>query len=118
MAHTGHRSRAAIGGHLQHLREQDVLFGLGSSVYDCHDPFGNLFRQTLAIVAGFEANQGHLRTREGMAEAREGQAQGQTAETASHRAQDDPPPVPRPSRTMSPTWGSLTPRGGSTSDGP
>ncbi|MEV0666235.1 recombinase family protein [Actinomadura luteofluorescens] len=44
-----------------------VLFGLGPSVYDWNDPFGRLFLQTLAMVAEFEANLGHLRTREGMA---------------------------------------------------
>ena len=47
-----------------------VLFGLGSSVYDWKDPFGRLFLQTPAIVAEFEANLNHLRTREGMARAR------------------------------------------------
>jgi DNA invertase Pin-like site-specific DNA recombinase len=47
-----------------------VLFGLGASVYDWKDPFGRLFLQTLAMVAEFEANIGHLRTREGMAKAR------------------------------------------------
>jgi DNA invertase Pin-like site-specific DNA recombinase len=47
-----------------------VLFGLGNSVYDWKDPFGRLFLQILAMVAEFEANIGHLRTREGMAKAR------------------------------------------------
>ena len=47
-----------------------MLFGLGSSVYDWKDPFGQLFLQTLAMVAEFEANLSHLRTREGMAKAR------------------------------------------------
>ena len=47
-----------------------MLFGLGASVYDWNDPFGRLFLQTLAIVAEFEANLNHLRTREGMARAR------------------------------------------------
>jgi len=47
-----------------------VLFDLGASVYDWNDPFGRLFLQTLAIVAEFEANRTHLRTREGMARAR------------------------------------------------
>ncbi|MGP4104662.1 recombinase family protein [Nonomuraea sp. KM90] len=44
-----------------------VLFGLGGSVYDWNDPFGRLLLQALAMVAEFEANLGHLRTREGMA---------------------------------------------------
>jgi len=44
-----------------------VLFGLGASVYGWKDPFGRLFLQTLAMVAEFEANLSHLRTREGMA---------------------------------------------------
>lgn len=59
------------------LRERDVLFGLGSSVYDWADPFGKLYLQTLAMVADFEANLSHLRTREGMAKARaKGRLQG------------------------------------------
>jgi hypothetical protein len=49
------------------LRKRDVLFGLGSSNYDWHDPFG---MQTPAMVAEFETNLNHLRTREGMAKAR------------------------------------------------
>jgi DNA invertase Pin-like site-specific DNA recombinase len=48
-----------------------VLFGLRASVYDWKDPFGRLFLQTLAMVAEFEANLGYLRTREGMAKARQ-----------------------------------------------
>ncbi|MER0447493.1 recombinase family protein [Streptomyces sp. Edi4] len=44
-----------------------MLFGLGASVYGWDDPFGRLFLQTLAMVAEFEANLNHLRTREGMA---------------------------------------------------
>ncbi|MGW3542701.1 recombinase family protein [Nocardia niigatensis] len=48
---------------------RDMLFGLGSQVYWA-DPFGKLFLQTLAMVAEFEANLNHLRTREGMAKGR------------------------------------------------
>ena len=59
---------------LTDLSGRRVLFGLGSSVYDWTDPFGRLFLQTLAMVAEFEANLGHLRTREGMARARRGGA--------------------------------------------
>jgi len=55
---------------LTDLSNRGVLFGLGVSVYDWKDPFGRLFLQTLAIVAEFEANLNHLRTREGMARAR------------------------------------------------
>jgi hypothetical protein len=40
-------------------------------------PFGRPFLQTLAMVAEFEANRGHLRTREGMAPAkRQGKLKG------------------------------------------
>lgn len=54
-----------------------VRFGLGGSVYDWTDPFGRLFLQTLAMVAEFEANLNHLRTREGMAVAkRKGKLRG------------------------------------------
>ncbi|WP_433734247.1 recombinase family protein [Nocardia sp. CA-129566] len=52
------------------LRKRDVLFGLGSAIHDWNDPFGQLFLQTLAMVAEFEANLNHLRTGEGMAKAR------------------------------------------------
>ncbi|MFK4042543.1 recombinase family protein [Nonomuraea wenchangensis] len=52
---------------LTDLSGRGVLFGLGASVHDWNDPFGRLFLQTLAMVAEFEANLGHMRTREGMA---------------------------------------------------
>ena len=52
---------------LADLSGRGVLFGLGGSVYDWNDPFVRLFPQTLAMVAEFEANIGHQRTREGMA---------------------------------------------------
>jgi DNA invertase Pin-like site-specific DNA recombinase len=62
---------------LTDLSGRGVLFGLGASVYDWTDPFGRLFLQTLAIVAEFEANLNHLRTREGMARAkRQGKLRG------------------------------------------
>ncbi|GAB4583870.1 hypothetical protein Ntsu_17020 [Nocardia sp. IFM 10818] len=64
------RNMAEVGEILTGLRERDVLFGLGSQVYDWADPFGKLILQTLAMVAEFEANLGHLRAREGMAKAR------------------------------------------------
>ncbi|MFD8562691.1 recombinase family protein [Streptosporangium canum] len=44
-----------------------VLFGLSANVCDWTAPFGRLFLQTLAMVAEFEADLGHMRTREGMA---------------------------------------------------
>ena len=54
-----------------------MLFGLDSSVYDWKDPFGQLFLQTLAMIAEFEANLSHLRTREGIAKAcRQGKLRG------------------------------------------
>lgn len=64
------RNMAEADEILTDLRKCDVLFGPGSSVYDWHDPFGELFLQTLAMVAEFEANLNHLRTHEGMAKAR------------------------------------------------
>lgn len=48
-----------------------MLFGWGASVHDWNDSFGRLFLQTLAVVAEFEANLGHLHTRGGMALAKE-----------------------------------------------
>ena len=62
---------------LTDLRGRGVLFGLGAQVYDWNDPFGRLFLQTLAMVAEFEANLNHLRTRDGMAIAkRKGKLRG------------------------------------------
>ncbi|MGH3525406.1 MAG: recombinase family protein [Mycobacterium sp.] len=62
---------------LTDLSNRGVRFGLGASVYDWNDPFGRLFLQTLAMVAEFEANLNHLRTREGMAVAkRKGKLRG------------------------------------------
>src|ERR1700731_4875684 len=62
---------------LDRLRERGVLFGLGGQIYDWADPFGRLFLQTLAMVAEFEANLNHLRTREGVAIAtRKGKLRG------------------------------------------
>jgi hypothetical protein len=52
---------------LTDLSERGVRFGLGPSIHDWNDPFGQLFLQTLAMVAEFEANLIRLRTREGMA---------------------------------------------------
>ncbi|WP_245671775.1 recombinase family protein [Nocardia amamiensis] len=92
------RDMAEASQILTSLRERGVLFWLGSAVYDWDDPFGRLFLQTLAMVAEFEANLGHLRTREGMAKARARQA----AETSSCSAQYDPPPLPRPRRRCEP----------------
>jgi DNA invertase Pin-like site-specific DNA recombinase len=63
------RNMAEANEILTDLRGRGV-FGLGASVYDWNDPFGRLFLQTLAMVAEFEANLNHLRTREGMAIAR------------------------------------------------
>ncbi|MFI6369033.1 recombinase family protein [Nocardia sp. NPDC050630] len=64
------RDVAEAGEILTSLRERDVLFGFGRQIDDWADPFGKLFLQTLAMVAEFEANLNHLRTREGMARAR------------------------------------------------
>jgi len=64
------RNMAEANTILTDLSGRGVRFGLGASVYDWNDPFGRLFLQTLAMVAEFEANLGHLRTREGMDKAR------------------------------------------------
>jgi len=61
------RNLAEANQILTDLSDRGVLFGLGGSIYDWNDPFGRLFLQTLVMVAEFEANLGHLRTREGMA---------------------------------------------------
>ncbi|MGW5386472.1 recombinase family protein [Nocardia sp. NPDC003963] len=91
------RNMAEAGEILTSLREQDVLFGLGSQTYDWADPFGKLFMQTLAMVAEFEANLNHLRTREGMANARaKGRLKGKqpklplAARETIHRRYRDP----------------------------
>ncbi|WP_281033278.1 recombinase family protein [Nocardia niigatensis] len=91
------RNMVEAGEILTSLRERDVLFGLGSQVYDWADPFGKLFLQTLAMVAEFEANLNHLRTREGMAKARtKGRLKGKqpklplAARKTIHRRYHDP----------------------------
>ncbi|GAB2450843.1 recombinase family protein [Nocardia tengchongensis] len=91
------RNMAEAGEILTSLRERDILFGLGSQIYDWADPFGKLFLQTLAMVAEFEANLGHMRTREGMAKARaKGRLKGKqpklplTARKTIHRRYHDP----------------------------
>ncbi|SDD24834.1 Resolvase, N terminal domain [Rhodococcus tukisamuensis] len=90
------RNMAEAGEILTGLRERDVLFGLGNSIYDWNDPFGKLFLQTLAMVAEFEANLNHLRTREGMAKARaRGQLKGRQPKL-SLAAQNHPPPIHDP----------------------
>ncbi|MER6177875.1 recombinase family protein [Streptosporangium sp. NPDC001681] len=71
------RNMAEANDFLTDLSGRGVHFGLGASVYDWNDPFGRLFLQTLAMVAEFEANIGHQRTREGMALAkRNGELKG------------------------------------------
>jgi DNA invertase Pin-like site-specific DNA recombinase len=74
---------------LTDLSNRGVRFGLGASIYDWTDPFGRLFLQTLAMVAEFEANLNHLRTREGMAIAkRKGKLRGKQPKLppAAHRS--------------------------------
>lgn len=81
---------------LTDLSARGVLFGLGSSVYDWTDPFGRLFLQTLAMVAEFEANIGHLRTREGIAKARrQGKLRGKQPKLPPSAAPSYPPPLRR-----------------------
>lgn len=61
------RNMAEANEILTDLSGRGVLFGVGATIHDWNDPFGRLFLQTLAMVAEFEANIGHQRTREGMA---------------------------------------------------
>jgi hypothetical protein len=77
---------------LTDLRGRGVLFGLGASIYDWDDPFGRLFLQTLAMVAEFEANLNHLRTREGMVIAKRKGKQPKLPESAQRF---HPPPLRR-----------------------
>ncbi|WP_206641605.1 recombinase family protein [Nonomuraea polychroma] len=90
------RNMAEANEILTDLSGRGVLFGLGGSVYDWNDPFGRLFLQTLAMVAEFEANLGHMRTREGHGPGQEErQAQGQTTQAARIRPTFHPPPIRR-----------------------
>jgi DNA invertase Pin-like site-specific DNA recombinase len=74
----------------------EILTDLGASVYDWNDPFGRLFLQTFAMVAEFEANLNHARTREGMAIAkRNGKLKGKQPQAARVRAAVHPPPLHR-----------------------
>ncbi|MBB5085245.1 recombinase family protein [Nonomuraea endophytica] len=65
------RNMAEANEILTGLSGRGVLFGVGATIHDWSDPFGRLFLQTLAMVAEFEANIGHQRTRESMALAKE-----------------------------------------------
>ncbi|MFD1537921.1 recombinase family protein [Nonomuraea guangzhouensis] len=58
-----------------------------AAIYDWNDPFGRLFLQTLAMVAEFEANLRHMRTREGMALAKK-----------NGKLKDKQPQLPEPAR--------------------
>ncbi|MEV0298488.1 recombinase family protein [Nocardia sp. NPDC050710] len=91
------RNMAEAGEILTGLRERGVLFGVGHQIHDWADPFGKLFLQTLAMVAEFEANLNHMRTREGMAKARaKGRLKGKqpklplAARKTIHRRYHDP----------------------------
>ncbi|MFJ9367983.1 recombinase family protein [Nocardia sp. NPDC101769] len=64
------RNMAEASDILTGLRNRGVLFGLSRAIHHWNNPFGKLFPQTLTMVAEFEANLDHLRTREGMARAR------------------------------------------------
>jgi DNA invertase Pin-like site-specific DNA recombinase len=91
-----------------------VQFGLGASVYDWKDPFGRLFLQTLAMVAEFEANLGHLRTREGMALAKRQGNSPISPNPRSGRSAAATPSAKSPSRSLPPNFQSTTsgPRSG------
>ncbi|WP_433358964.1 recombinase family protein [Streptosporangium sp. CA-115845] len=90
------RNTAEVNQILTGLSGRGVLFGLGASVYDWNDPFGRLFLQTLAMVAEFEANLGHLRTREGMALAKKnGKLKGKQPKLPEPRPALHPPAIRR-----------------------
>lgn len=96
------RNMAEVGDILTGLGECEVLFGLSGQIYDWNDPFGKLFLRTLAMVAEFEANLNHMRTREGMAKARaKGRLKGSSRNCLSQRG-NDPPGEPRPRRRREP----------------
>ena len=54
------------------LLARDVKLALGSTTYDPNDPLGKMFFNILATFAEFESDLIRMRTREGMAVAREG----------------------------------------------
>jgi DNA invertase Pin-like site-specific DNA recombinase len=71
------------------LVARGIKLSLGGTIYDPADPMGKMFFNILATFAEFEVDLLRLRTREGMAvRARQGKAQGQTA-------QADRPPASR-----------------------
>ena len=53
------------------LRERGVKLALGRTLYDPDDPMGKMFFNILATFAEFEADLIRMRTREGMAIARD-----------------------------------------------
>lgn len=97
------RNMAEAGEILTGLRERNVLFGLGHQIHDWADPFGKLFLQTLAMVAEFEANLNHMRTREGMAKARaKGPSRANSRNCLSQHAKRSTAAITTP--TTTPAW--------------
>ncbi|MFI0420760.1 recombinase family protein [Spongiactinospora sp. 9N601] len=107
------RNMAEANEILTGLSGRGVLFGVGATIHDWSDPFGRLFLQTLAMVAEFEANIGHQRTREGMALAKKnGKLKGKQPKLPAPA--DDPsvaatPKAKSPSPTSPPNTASAAP---------
>jgi DNA invertase Pin-like site-specific DNA recombinase len=64
------RSTADARAIVERLAEVGAHLRIGARVLDLHDVAGRAFRDSLALVAGFEADLARARTREGMAVAR------------------------------------------------
>lgn len=75
------------------LAARGVKLQLGGSVHDPSDPMGKLFFNILATFAEFEADLIKLRTREGMAVARQGEAARQKAQALRSSAEGAAPHV-------------------------
>lgn len=68
------------------LAARGIKLSLGGQVYDPTNPMGKLFFNILATFAEFEVDLLRMRTREGMAVAREGQAARQATEALGQAA--------------------------------
>ena len=71
------------------LRERGVKLALGRALYDPDDPMGKLFFNILATFAEFEADLIRMRTREGMAIARDrGKLRGKQPKLSDRQQRD------------------------------
>jgi Resolvase, N terminal domain len=85
------------------LVARDVRLSLGGTIYDPLDPMGKMFFNILATLAEFEVALLRMRTREGMAAARDGGKLHQEAQAHRQAATRTGPHARHSAPTPSPT---------------